>query len=62
MNVEIADELKDFNALDQREVDNLLQELDGTDNFKRLGANAVLGVLLANARAAANFLNIPLYQ
>ena len=49
-------------ASDQGEVDRLLCELDGTDNKSRLGANAILAVSLANARAAANFYHLPLYR
>lgn len=54
--------LTDTEATDQRLVDNLLIELDGTDNKKKLGANAILGVSLANARAAADSSNLPLYR
>ena len=50
------------NALDQRNIDRLLREADGTDNKSNLGANAILGVSLAAARAAANGLGIPLYR
>lgn len=61
--VERIDEaLTDIEATDQRLVDNLLIELDGTDNKKKLGANAILGVSLANARAAADSSNLPLYR
>ncbi len=49
-------------ASDQGEIDRLLCELDGTDNKSRLGANAILAVSLANARAAANFYHLPLYR
>jgi enolase len=58
----IARRLKDLNALDQREVDRLLIELDGTPNKSNLGANATLAVSLANARAAANHQKLPLYR
>ena len=51
-----------LNALDQTSIDKLLIELDGTPNKTRLGANAMLGVSLACARAAANALNLPLYN
>ncbi len=54
--------LTDTDATDQRQVDNLLIDLDGTDNKKKLGANAILGVSLANARAAADSSNLPLYR
>lgn len=61
--VEKIDEaLTDTDATDQRVVDNLLIDLDGTDNKKKLGANAILGVSLANARAAADSSNLPLYR
>ncbi|MEI7622823.1 MAG: phosphopyruvate hydratase [Actinomycetes bacterium] len=59
---EIYDALVGFDALDQRDVDRLLLELDGTDNKSRLGANAILGVSLAVARAAADELAVPLYR
>lgn len=58
----IAPELIGFDALDQRGVDNLLIELDGTANKSRLGANAILAVSLAVARAAADYLKVPLYR
>ncbi|MCL6571706.1 MAG: phosphopyruvate hydratase [Bacillus sp. (in: Bacteria)] len=53
---------EEFNVLDQVSVDMALIELDGTDNKGKLGANAILGVSLAVARAAADFLDMPLYQ
>jgi enolase len=62
VNDEIADVLTGWEALDQRGVDNQLVALDGSDNKGRLGANAVLGVSLAVARAAADELQIPLYR
>lgn len=64
MNVrgEIAEALRGKDALDQRGIDEFLIELDGTENLNRLGANALLGVSLAVARASANALKIPLYQ
>ena len=49
-------------ALDQRYIDGLLRDADGTDNKGKLGANAVLGVSMAVARAAANGLHMPLYR
>lgn len=58
----IADEIIGLNVLDQRFIDDTLIELDGTVNLKRLGANAVLGVSVACARAAANSLCMPLYR
>ena len=51
-----------FDALQQREIDRQLIELDGTDTKSRLGANAILGVSLAVAKAAADELEIPLYR
>ncbi len=62
INTTIAESLIGCNALDQREVDRLLCELDGTPNKKNLGANAILGVSLAAAKAAASFTNQPLYR
>ena len=62
VNGEIREELEGFDALDQRGVDRLLIDLDGTDNKGRLGANAILGVSLAVAKAAADELAIPLYR
>ncbi|AMA71801.1 MULTISPECIES: phosphopyruvate hydratase [Aneurinibacillus] len=57
----IAPELEGFDALAQVDIDNLLIELDGTDNKGKLGANAILGVSMAVARAAADALGVPLY-
>ena len=59
---EIAASLKGVDALDQRGVDERLIALDGTGNTSRLGANAILGVSLATARAAAAALGQPLYR
>lgn len=58
----IAPEMMGIDVLDQRKIDRMLIELDGTKNKSRLGANAILGVSLAAARAAANSLNIPLFK
>ncbi len=58
----IAPKLIDRNVLDQAELDSLLLELDGTENKEKLGANALLGVSLSMARAAASFLGLPLYR
>ncbi len=58
----IADALEGKDALDQVEIDRLLIQLDGTPNKSRLGANAILGVSLAVAKAVANYLGIPLYR
>ena len=62
VNTEIAENLIGMDALDQVAVDKAMIELDGTPNKGRLGANAILGVSLAVAKAAANQLNIPLYR
>ncbi len=62
VNGEIADMLVEFDALDQQAIDTALLELDGTANKSRLGANAILGVSLAVAKAAADFSNLPLYR
>ena len=59
---EIADALLGVEALDQRGVDRAMLDLDGTDNLGRLGANAVLGVSLAVAKAAAAELELPVYR
>ncbi|HEV3225407.1 MAG TPA: phosphopyruvate hydratase [Acidimicrobiales bacterium] len=59
---EIAEVLTGFEALDQRAVDLAMIDLDGTDNKSRLGANAILGVSLAVARAGADELELPLYR
>ncbi|QDS93593.1 Enolase [Roseimaritima multifibrata] len=58
----IANALQGYDALDQRGVDLAMIELDGTPNKKKLGANAILGVSLATARAAANYTQQPLYR
>lgn len=58
----IADEIIGLNALDQRAIDLRMNELDGTPNKSKLGANAILGVSLATAKAAAEALGLPLYQ
>jgi enolase len=59
---QIAPELVGLDALDQRAVDRLLLELDGTPNKGRLGANAILGCSLAAAKAAAAFAGVSLYR
>ena len=58
----IAPEIIDLDAVDQVYIDTKLIELDGTENKSKLGANAILGVSLACARAAAEALELPLYQ
>ncbi|MEY3586743.1 MAG: phosphopyruvate hydratase [Actinomycetota bacterium] len=58
----IDEALVDFDSTDQRLVDSALIAIDGTDNKSKLGANAILGVSLANARAAAESCSLPLYR
>jgi enolase len=62
VNEVIAAELEGMDAINQREIDNLMIDLDGTDNKAKLGANAILGVSLSVAKAAAIALDIPLYN
>ena len=62
VNTVIADELIGMSVLEQAAIDNLMIKLDGTPNKSKLGANAILGVSLAVAKAAANELNLPLYR
>lgn len=62
VNTVIAPEIIGLNALDQVEIDQTMLELDGTPNKSRLGANAILGVSMAVAKAAANALDMPLYK
>ena len=62
VNGEIADTLTGFDATEQTAIDSAMTELDGTDNKGRLGANAILGVSLAVAKAAADFSAQPLYR
>ncbi|MCI5049952.1 MAG: phosphopyruvate hydratase [Rickettsiales bacterium] len=62
VNGEIADAIAGFDAHEQLRVDTALCMLDGTENKSRLGANAILGVSLATAHAAANSLGVPLYK
>ncbi|WP_341861115.1 phosphopyruvate hydratase [Gymnodinialimonas sp. 57CJ19] len=62
VNGEIADTLVGFDATEQVAIDQTMCELDGTDNKGRLGANAILGVSLATAKAAADFTAQPLYR
>ena len=62
VNGEIADLLVGFDATEQQAIDGAMIELDGTDNKGRLGANAILGVSLANAKAAADFTTQPLFR
>jgi enolase len=62
VNGEIFDALAGFDAEDQIALDRTMMDLDGTPNKARLGANAILGVSLANAKAAANAVGLPLYR
>ena len=62
VNEVICNELIDMDALEQVEIDRTMIELDSTENKGKLGANAILGVSLAVAKAAANELEIPLYR
>ena len=62
VNDEIADELIGWDAIEQKAIDQLLLELDGTPNKSALGANAILGTSLAVAKAAASSLGLPLYR
>jgi len=62
VNGEIAEALVGFDATEQEAIDAAMIELDGTANKSRLGANAILGVSLATAKAAADFTSLPLYR
>ena len=62
VNTIIVDEIRGMNAIDQVLIDNKMLELDGTKTKSRLGANAILGVSLAVAKAASAFLEMPLYR
>ena len=62
VNTRINDRLVGCNALQQREIDRILIEADGTENKGKYGANAILGVSLATAKAAAEALGLPLYR
>ena len=62
VNEKIAPVIEGMNVLEQRAIDQKMIELDGTPTKKNLGANAILGVSLACAHAAANYLDIPLYR
>jgi enolase len=62
VNDQIAPELYGMNAFDQQGIDQAMIELDGTANKTNLGANAILAVSLANAKAVANALGVPLYR
>jgi len=62
INTEIRETIKGIDVREQKTIDNILIELDGTKNKSRLGANSMLAVSLANARAAAKFLDVPLFS
>ena len=62
VNEELGPELIGMDVLDQLGIDRLLTEIDGTENKSRLGANAILGISLAAAKAAADELGVPLYR
>jgi enolase len=62
VNEEIAEELVGWDVTDQQGIDQMMIDLDGTPNKASLGANAILGVSLACAKAAANFMRLPLYR
>jgi enolase len=62
VNTEISDALLGYDAEDQRDIDTIMIELDGTENKARLGANAILGTSMAIAKAAANARGLPLYS
>ena len=62
VNTIIAEELLGVSVFEQNMIDQLMIDLDGTPNKSKLGANAILGVSLATAKAAANELNMPLYR
>ena len=62
VNSQIAEAVIGLDAFDQKALDEQMRELDGTDNYSSLGANAVLGISMAVARAAAKSLDVPLYR
>jgi enolase len=62
VNNTIAPEIEGLDVIDQAYIDNLLIEMDGTENKSNLGANAILGVSMACARAASEYVDLPLYQ
>ena len=62
VNSQIAEAVIGLDAFDQKALDDEMRDLDGTDNYSNLGANAVLGVSMAVARAAAKSLDVPLYR
>ena len=62
INAEIRETIKGIDVREQKTIDNMLIELDGTTNKSRLGANSILAVSIATARAAAKFHNVPLFS
>ena len=62
INNEIFENIQGLDALDQRYIDQIMIDLDATPNKSKLGANAILGVSLATAKAAANVQGLPLYR
>ncbi len=62
INSEVKETILGLDVMNQKEIDTILIELDGTKNKKRLGANSILAVSLACAKAASTFLNTPLYK
>lgn len=62
VNLPIADALQGMESTDQRKIDEIMLDLDGTPNKRNLGANAILAVSMACARASANALKVPLYR
>ena len=62
VNAEIAPALKGMDCLDQSALDKRMMEVDGSDNKERIGANAILGVSLASAKAASSGLDVPLFR
>lgn len=62
VNEEIAEQIEGLDAMDLYQIDSVMLELDGTDNKSKLGANAILGVSIAVAKAAAEYLGMPLYR
>ena len=62
INSEVKETILGLDVMNQKEIDTIFIELDGTKNKKRLGANSILAVSLACAKAASTFLNTPLYK
>jgi enolase len=62
VNEAIAEQIEGLDAMDQYQIDSVMLELDGTENKSKLGANAILGVSIAVAKASAEYLGMPLYR